>query len=119
MLPSVRQLFYDDNFIYQYDNCPVHTANTITQWLGRNNIETLPHPARSPDLNPLENIWGFMVKAVSKSNARSRTQEELWETVKNTWEDLAQNEKLTQSLILSMARRLEEVIAKNGQMTKC
>jgi hypothetical protein len=31
---------------------------------------------------------------------------------------LAQNENLTQSLILSMPRRMEEVIAKNGQMTK-
>jgi hypothetical protein len=44
MLPSVLQLFHD-NFIYQHDNSPVHTANTITQWLGRINIETVPHPA--------------------------------------------------------------------------
>lgn len=66
MLPSVRQVYPENNFIYQQDNCPVHTANIIRQWLDNNNIETLPHPVRSPDLNPIENIWGLIVKKNKK-----------------------------------------------------
>jgi hypothetical protein len=27
------------------------------EWLDFNDIRTIPHPARSPDLNPIENIW--------------------------------------------------------------
>jgi hypothetical protein len=61
MLPSVRQI-YPNNFIYQQDYCPVHTAHVVTQRLRNNNTETLPSPAKRPDLNCIENVWGRMAK---------------------------------------------------------
>jgi hypothetical protein len=61
MLPSVRQI-YPNHFIYQQDNFPVHTAHVVTQWLRNNNTETLPSPAKRPDLNCIENVWGRMAK---------------------------------------------------------
>jgi hypothetical protein len=64
MLPSVNHIYDENNFIYQQDNCPVHTARTIQQWFERNNIETLPWPANSPDMNPFENVWGWLVVGI-------------------------------------------------------
>jgi hypothetical protein len=97
MLPSVRQI-YPNNFIYQQDYCPVHTAHVVTQWL-RNNIETLPSPAKSPDLNWIKNVWGRMAKEMLKLNVRPRTADDLWEIVENTWESLSDDEIYAQALV--------------------
>lgn len=55
-LPSVKELYSDRNFIYLQDNCPVHTDNIINEWLTVNNIETVPWPSYTPDLNLIENV---------------------------------------------------------------
>ena len=62
MLPSVRSIYPNNYFIYQHDNCPVHTANAIKGWFQNNNVEVLPWPSFSPDINPIENVWAIIVK---------------------------------------------------------
>ena len=42
------------------DNDPKHKSKTCVDWKKENNIECIPFPACSPDLNPIENIWGIM-----------------------------------------------------------
>ena len=62
MLPSVRSIYLNNSFIYQQDNCPVHTANAIKDWFQNNNVEVLPWPSFSPDINKIENVWAIIVK---------------------------------------------------------
>jgi hypothetical protein len=40
MLPSVTQVF-GNNFTFQHDNCPIHTAHIIRDFLQVNNVPTL------------------------------------------------------------------------------
>ena len=35
----------------------MHTAHIIRDWLVENGVWYLPHPAKSPDLNPIEHFW--------------------------------------------------------------
>lgn len=116
MLPSVGQIYPNNSFVFQHDNCPVHTANAVREWFRRNNIEVLPWPAYSPDINPVENVWGLIVKEIYKRNFRPNNSDELWEVIHECWEEL--NPNIIANLINSIPDRLVQIVEKNGHMTK-
>lgn len=118
MLPSVSEHFPDQNFIYQQDNCPVHNAAIITEWFERQNIERLMWPAKSPDINILENVWGLMTKKIYKVNFRPNTRDELINFIGETWDELANDINLIRNLYASIPNRLNKIIENNGAMTK-
>lgn len=116
LLPSAANVFEQNNFIFQQDNCPVHTARVVQEWFTENNITCLPWCSRSPDLNPIENVWGLMVKKMYSVNFRPQNENELWEKIENTWADLTA--EYTRNLVLSMPRRLQDVLDFNGEAIK-
>ena len=50
--------------ILHQDNATPHTARVTRNFLQQNNVVTLPWPALSPDLNPIEHVWDFLGKEV-------------------------------------------------------
>ena len=76
-------------------------------------VETLNWPPNSPDLNPIENLWGILKVAVSKRFPT--TKEQLVEAISLEWENLSS--ETVQNLILSMPKRIKEVLKNKGQ--KC
>ena len=46
--------------ILMHDNARPHVARICRQFLNRNNINVLPWPAVSPDMNPIEHIWDYL-----------------------------------------------------------
>lgn len=102
-------------FIFQ-DNSSIHKSRVVTEWLNTNHINTLPWPSKSPDLNPIENVWAQMVKDMYSRNFRPANVEELWLAIENAWENIG--EDYTRTLILSMRNRLQKVINANGAWTK-
>ncbi len=80
MLPSADQLFKDADFIFQQDVAPAHTAKSTKRWLNDHGVGVLDWPANSPDLNPIENLWGIVKRKMR--NKRPKNADELKATIK-------------------------------------
>lgn len=52
------------------DNARIHTSNNTKAWLVKRNIPVFEHLARSPDLNPIKNVWEILVKSVYSENRK-------------------------------------------------
>ena len=49
-----------------HDNDPKHTARLTCDYLAEKQIKVLEWPASSPDINPIENLWGSMKHYIRK-----------------------------------------------------
>lgn len=107
-----RQRFRRIKFIFQQDNAPIHVSNVTMNWFQAKNVDVMSWPARSPDLNPMENVWGIIVRRVYENNRQFETIEELKCEILKAWRELAPN--ILENLVNSMENRIYTVIRKNG-----
>ena len=58
--------------ILMHDNARPHVARICRQFLNRNNINILPWPAVSPDMNQIEHIWDYLdIKVRARGNTHN------------------------------------------------
>jgi hypothetical protein len=105
-----------DDTIFQQDNDPKHTSKMAKKWFSDHNIEVLPWPAQSPDMNPIEHLWGHLKRQLQSYESPSPGILGLWERVETEWEKISP--KVCQDLIESMPRRVAAVIKAKGGHTK-
>ncbi len=110
MLPSADKLYGDADFIFQQDLAPAHTAKGTKSWFNDHGVTVLDWPANSPDLNPIENLWGIVKRKMR--DTRPNNADDLKATVKETWASIPPQQ--CHKLITSMPRRIEAVIKAKG-----
>lgn len=93
------------------DKAPAHTSATCQAWLKQEGIKVVDHwPSNSPDLNSIENVWGWMKCRVYKQSLQ--TLQELQAAVDEAWE--AVPPVMLTKLMLGMPERLQKVKDLNG-----
>jgi hypothetical protein len=114
MIPSVTQHFGQD-FIFMHDRSPIHTARIVQQWIAARNppMELLNWPAKGADFNIIENVWSYLAQRVDAMTVTNR--DELWQRVLDQWNLLANHRQFWNDLGNSIPKRVEEVIANNGE----
>lgn len=115
--PSLLKLFseeQEESILFQQDNAPCHTSALSTAFFRENGIRVLEWPAQSPDLNPIEQLWGTLKKKVALHKSRSKT--ELKKRIIDEWSKIPPAECNT--LIQSMPRRVAAVIRAKGGATR-
>ena len=114
LLPSIEGMFPNEAVIYIVEDISaVHTARIIQQWYREHpRLQRLIWPARSPDLNVIENVWAEMVREWHPRMAR--TEDELHERVMEAWRDLFNRPEYFDSLTASMPRKIQEIIEAGG-----
>ncbi len=114
MLPSADKLYGDSDFIFQQDLAPAHTAKGTKSWFNDHGITVLDWPLNSPDLNPIENLWGIVKRKMR--DTRPNKADDLKPAIKTTWASITLEQ--CHRLIASMPRRNDAVIHAKGGPTK-
>lgn len=105
-----------DNWILVQDGASVHTSNHTADWLDANDVSVIDWPAKSPDLNIIENVWGILARKVYKDGRQFETIHELQDAIHIAWSQI--DRKYIKTLYKSLPRRLIAVIEKKGAQTK-
>jgi transposase len=120
-LPQGSRLFSSigvNKWYLQQDNDPAHkvAAEVVAEYSRQNtaNVELIVDwPPNSPDLNPIENLWGMLEADVSAIKCESF--EEFQTAVVHACSSVPKA-KLAK-LVNSMPKRIAEVLEKEGDMT--
>lgn len=106
LLPFLLQY---PGLVFQQDNARPHTARVAMNCLQA--CQTLPWPARSPDLSPIEHVWDMMGRRLHLP----RNVDDLVRQLERIWQEIPQ--ETIRELYRSMPRRVAACIQARGGST--
>ncbi len=111
LFPVISSLAFSPQ-VFQQDNAPCHAAAKTKQLLNSNIRWINDWPARSPDLNPIENLWAILVQEVYKEGRQFDSKEALKTAIITAWDKIPQEQ--LENLITSMPNRVMKVMWVKG-----
>jgi hypothetical protein len=113
-LPYIEDSFPDGHYYYYQDNSPIHKSRVVRQWFQLNvpEYQLFDTPAKSFDMNPIENVWGRSKVKVAK-NGIFEDLEDLWESIFECWNAMREDIYYSHNLVDSMPNRLQSIINAN------
>lgn len=113
---ELTNLGLNANQIYHYeDKDTVHNGESIKNWKSTVRIKSIDGPPQSADINPIENAFGILKKAMFKTKYHYK-EDEIKDIIRRFWANLDIN--IVKKLVLSFRKRNEEILKNNGFITK-
>lgn len=101
-------------FVFQQDNASIHKSKFTKSFISDNDIETLEWPAKSPDMNPIENIWGILARKVYDNGRKQFTsKKELEKAIFKNWKQI--ENKTCKKLIGTMNKCCVKLLSAGGK----
>ena len=113
MLQDADHLIGDD-FVFQENNAPIHSSRSTREWLRAHDVTVLDWPPKSPDANPIENLWQQLKTTINRK--RPTTANELWEAAVQAWREIQLDN--IRKLVESVPRRLAAIRTAKGGNTR-
>ena len=110
LLPFIEE-HYPTHHRFQQDNDPKHTSRWSQNYFQEKNINWWKTPASSPDLNPIENVWGTM-KNYLRSTAKPKNTQELRMGIKAFWKTMSP--EVCKRYVGHLRKVIPKVIEVNG-----
>ena len=102
------------NYHLLFDNAPCHISKVVRKYIQKHKIKIISFPAQPADINPIENLWCKLDKAIK--HKKSSNQNELFQVFEDGWKNILQCR--LEKLIESMSRRINAVITNKENLTK-
>ena len=112
MIPSLQKL--GSRAVFQHDNDPKHTSKTTIALLKRLRVKVIDWPSMSPDLNPIEHLWGILKRKVEVRKVSNICQ--LRDVIMEEWKSIPV--ATCEAHLKSMPRRVKAVLDNGGGLTK-
>lgn len=101
--------------IFQQNNESSDKSAYNIEWMQDIDVAVLKGSARSPDQNPIKNLWGVLVAAVHANYSQFETVEDIKKAIEYEWDNI---EYFTsQNLINSIQRRILALFEVRGGAT--
>jgi hypothetical protein len=98
-------------FVFQQDKARPHIAQPVRMFLQEESIPTTPWPPYSPDLNPIENVWGLLKRYIRLK--QPSTLKQLEKALLSGWKKIV-TPTLCSNLVFSLPQRVKRVIGRAG-----
>ncbi len=88
--PFMTKVYPSSDGYFQQDNAPCHKAQIISDWFLEhdNEFTLLKWPPQSPDLNPIEHIWGVVVQEIRIMDVQPTNLQHLCDAIVNMDQNL-------------------------------
>lgn len=121
LIRDLRQQFNGDDFLIVHDNAPFSTSDYTKRFLQMTGFKKhfLEIPKYSPDFNIIENCWSMLKREVKNEifeRGQPRVREQLLEMIERKWQSISV--EFIDKLYQSLPRRMEEVIKRDGDITR-
>ena len=110
LLPLLKKFPVSHRF--QQDNDPKHTSRFAQNYFNEKGINWWRTPAESPDLNPIENVWGSM-KSFLRTEYKPKNLRDLKDGILLFWKRMTP--AVCQKYISHMNKVVKKVIEVNGE----
>ena len=105
---KISDHFGNHDWVFQQDNAPIHNAKATIGWFTRKNIDLMKWPPLSPNLNPIENLWGILARSVYADEKQYETSDALRKSIKQELSNFDIQE--LRKVVESMPNRIFEVL---------
>ena len=114
VVPALQQI--GAQAVFMDDNATPHRCRAVNTFVVQAGITRMPWPANSPDLNPIENIWGELGRRVQENHPLPVNRQQLLHYLQQEWANLPQ--ALIARTVNTMRQRCVDCVAARGGHTR-